>query len=176
MGKGKFSTSQHTLLVEASLPLQHTWSGTQAIIRDEEVKLQQGNCHFSKTIKISQDNNIPIMPSNRLKTIITNIDQCNSNITSHTQIIPTEEYLVNNAPTPGNQETTPENSIETTAESHLLMQTLAGFDRLKYIVIPDEESMAKRSPPRMNKRTEPKCYQQCAKHGRKTARNQCFKQ
>jgi hypothetical protein len=41
------------LLAEASLLLQHTWSDIQAIIRDEEVKLQQGNCRF-KTIQISQ--------------------------------------------------------------------------------------------------------------------------
>jgi hypothetical protein len=47
----------------ASLPSQHTWSGTQAIIRDEEVKLLQGNGCFSKTMKISQENNKPIMPS-----------------------------------------------------------------------------------------------------------------
>jgi hypothetical protein len=62
-GKRQVFNIPKALLVEASLPFQHTWSGTQAIIGDEEVKLQQGNCCFSKTIKISWEINIPIMPS-----------------------------------------------------------------------------------------------------------------
>jgi hypothetical protein len=57
----------------------------------------------------------------QFKAIITNIDQCNSNITClDAHIIPKEEYLVNKAPTSNNQETVP--------ESHLIMQTLPGFD------------------------------------------------
>jgi hypothetical protein len=51
-------------------PSQHTWSGTQAIIGDEEVKLQWGNGRFTKTIKISRETYIPIMPSSaRVHTI-----------------------------------------------------------------------------------------------------------
>jgi hypothetical protein len=121
-----------TGIVEASLPFQHTWSGTQAIIGDEEVKLQWGNYCFSKTIKISWENNIPILPSapgfTRFKVVIANIDQCNCNTTClNAHIIPEEEYLVNNSPTPDNQETTPENGTITTVEtpvSHLSMQNL----------------------------------------------------
>jgi hypothetical protein len=70
----------------ALLPIQHTRSGTQAI-GDEEVKLQWGNCRFSKTIKISRKTYIPMMPSapgfKRFKAFIANIDQCDSNTTPH---------------------------------------------------------------------------------------------
>jgi hypothetical protein len=169
-GKRQVFNIPKALLVEASLPFQHTWSGTQAIIGDEEVKLQQGNCHFSKTIKISWEINIPIMPSapgfTQFNAVITNIDLYDSNTTClDAHIIPEEEYLVNNVPTLDNQETTPENGTETTVETpepHLMMQNLPGFDQLKYVTtnieqfdsniacfdiyeIPDEESLAKHS-------------------------------
>jgi hypothetical protein len=122
----------------ALLPFQHTWSGTQFIIGDGEVKLQWGNCRFSKTIKISRETYLPILPSapgfKQFKAFIANIDQCNSNTTcldANAHIIPEEEYLVNNAPTLYNQETTPENDTELTVEtpeSHLILQSSTGFD------------------------------------------------
>jgi hypothetical protein len=55
-GKRQVFNIPTTLLAEASLLLQHTLSGVQAIIRDADVKLHQGNCRF-KMIKISQENN-----------------------------------------------------------------------------------------------------------------------
>jgi hypothetical protein len=73
-------------------------------------------------MKISQENNKPIMPSApgfaQFKANITNTDQSDSNTTCHNvHIIPAEEYLVNNTPTLDNQETTPENSTEMTVET-----------------------------------------------------------
>jgi hypothetical protein len=96
------------------LPFQHAWSETQVIIGDGEVELQWGNCRFSKTIKISRETYIPIMPSapgfKRFKAFIANIDQCDSNTTClDAHIIPEEEYLVDNALTLNNKETMPEN-------------------------------------------------------------------
>jgi hypothetical protein len=121
----------------ALLPFQHTWSGTQAIIRDKEVKLQWGNCLFSKTIKIPRETYRPIMPSapgfKQFRAFIANIDQGDSNTTClDAHIFPEEEYLVNNALTLNNKETMPENGTDPTVEtpkSHLILQSLPRFDR-----------------------------------------------
>jgi hypothetical protein len=110
----KVQRDHGTFNIAKTLPLQHTWSETQATIRDEQVELQWGNCLFSKTIKVSRETYKPTMPSapgfKRFKAFIANMDQCDSNTTClDAHIIPEEEYLVDNALTLNNKETMPEN-------------------------------------------------------------------
>jgi hypothetical protein len=74
-------------------------SGTRVIIGDEEVELQWGDRQFSKTIKISKLNNIPIMQSapgfQRFKTFTANISQEDQHIACFdAHIIPDNESMV----------------------------------------------------------------------------------
>jgi uncharacterized phage infection (PIP) family protein YhgE len=136
MGKGKLSTSQrHCCRYLSSTHGQEhrpsseirKWNFNGVIVFQENLYT-----YYAISTRVQQ-----------CKAFIANIDQCNSNTTClDAHNVPEEEYLVDNAPTLNNQETTPENGTELmveTPESHLILQSLPGFDWLKHFTTSIEQ-------------------------------------
>jgi hypothetical protein len=105
-------------------------------------------------------------------------DQSDSNTTCHdAHIIPAEEYLVNNAPTLDNQETTPENGTETTVENpeslkafeagHHPTETLKAFEAGLPEDVPDQNPSATNSTPKNSATNTPESATNTPENGMK---------